>query len=113
MIDIKDQTKSRFETHDYSRLVHQFFDHHVYLRFRIHQFDDFDRALNDNFYFEEFTNISLFLSFLRSRSRFDRVDMKFDNVVFKKSLKEDFLCETNKDDDLDQEKDNLSILQFS
>jgi hypothetical protein len=106
---MKDQTKSRFKTHDYLRFVHKSFDHHIYLRFRIHQIDDFNDFFNDNLYFKEFTNASLFFSFLRDRSRFDEVDMKFDNVFVKKDFEEDFLSKRNKDDDFDQRKNDLNI----
>jgi hypothetical protein len=107
---MKNQTKSRIETHDYSRLVHQSFDHHVDFRFRIHQFSDFNDFFNDNLCFKEFTNVSLFFSFLRDRSKSDEIDMKFDNVFVKKNFEEDFLSKRNKNDDFDQRKNDLSIL---
>jgi hypothetical protein len=105
---MKNQTKSRFETHNYSRLVHQFFDHHVNFRFLIHQFDDFDDIFNNDLCFKKFTNISLFFFFLRNRIRSDEIDMKFDNVFVKKNFEEDLLSKRNKDDDFDQKKDDLS-----
>ncbi len=60
---MKNQTKSKLETHDYSRFVHQFSDHHINFRFWIHQFCNSDDVLNDNFRFKKFTNISLFFFF--------------------------------------------------
>jgi hypothetical protein len=105
---MKNQTKSKFETHDNLRLVHQFFDYHVNFRFWIHQFDDFDDVLNNDLYFKKFTNISLFLFFLRNRSKFDEIDMKFDNVFVKENFEENLLNKQNKDDDFDQKKNDLS-----
>ncbi len=110
MIDMKNQTKSRFETHDYLRFVHQFFDHHIDFRFWIHQLCDFNDVFNDNLRFKKFINISLFLSFLRNRSRSDRIDMKLDDIFIWKNFEEDFLNKRNKDDDFDQRKDDLSTL---
>jgi hypothetical protein len=101
MINMKNQTKSRFETHDYFRLVHQSFDHHIDFRFWIHQFCDFDDVFNDNLRFKKFTNISLFLSFLRNWSRSDRINMKLDDIFIKESFEEDLLSKRNKNDDFD------------
>jgi hypothetical protein len=51
VIDIRDLTKLRLETHDYFRFIHQFFDYHVNFRLRIHQFNDFNDFFNDNLCF--------------------------------------------------------------
>jgi hypothetical protein len=108
MIDMKNQTKSRFEAHDYFRLIHQSFDHHIDFRFWIHQLDNSDDVFNSDLCFREFTNISLFFSSLRSRTRSDEIDMKFDNVFIKENFEEDLLSKRNKDDDFDQRKNDLS-----
>jgi hypothetical protein len=108
VINMKDQTKSRFKAHDYFHLVHQSFDDHINFRFWIHQFNDFDDVFNDNLCFKKFTNISLFLSFLPRRSRSDRIDMKYDNDVFRKNFREDFMSKWNKNDNFDQRKNDLS-----
>jgi hypothetical protein len=110
MIDMKNQTKSRFKTHDYFCFVHQSFDHYIDFRFWIHQFCDFDDAFNDNLRFKKFTNISLFLSFLRNRSRFDRIDIKLDDIFIWKSFEEDLLSKRDKNDDFDQRENDLSTL---
>ncbi len=109
MIDMKNQTKSRFEAHDYSRLVHQSVDHHIDFCFWIHQLDDFDDVFNNDFCFRKFTNISLFFSFLCSRTKSDEIDMKFDNVFVKENFEKDFLSKRDKNDDFDQRKEDLSI----
>jgi hypothetical protein len=109
MIDMKNQTKSKFETHDYLRFIHQFFDHYIDFRFWIHQFDDFDDVFNNDLCFRKFTNISLFFSFLRNRTKFDEIDMKFNNVFVKENFEKDFLNKRNKNDDFDQRKNDLSI----
>jgi hypothetical protein len=101
VIDMKDQTKSRFATHDYLRLVHQSFDQHINFCFWIHQFDDSNNAFNDNFCFEKFTRISLFFFFLRDRSRSDQINVKLDDIFFKKDLENNLLNKLNKDDNLD------------
>jgi hypothetical protein len=108
MIDMKNQTKSRFKTHDYLRFVHQFFDHHIDFYFWIHQFDDFDDVFNNDLCFKRFTNISLFFSFLRNRTKFDEIDMKFDNVFVRENFEKDLLSKRSKDDDFDQKKNDLS-----
>ncbi len=108
IIDMKNQTKSRFETHDYSRFVHQSFDHHIDFRFWIHQFCDFNDAFNDNLRFKKFTNISLFFFFLRNRSRSDRIDMKLDDIFIWESFEEDLLSKQSKNDDFDQKKNDLN-----
>ncbi len=109
MIRMKNQTKSRFETHDYFRFVHQSFDHHIDFRFWIHQFCDFDDVFNDNLRFRKFINISLFLFFLRNRSKSDRINMKLDDIFIKKNFEENLLNKRSKDDDFDQRKNDLSI----
>ncbi len=48
-------------------------------------------------------------SFLRSRSRSDRIDMKLDDIFIKENFEEDLLSKRNEDDDFDQKKDDLSI----
>jgi hypothetical protein len=101
MLDMKNQTKSRFETHDYFYFVHQFFDHHFNFCFWIHQFDDFDDVLNNNLCFKKFINISLFFAFLRNRSKFDKIDIKFNNVFVKKNFEKDLLSKRDKNDDFD------------
>ncbi len=52
--------------------------------------NDLDDVLNDNLCFKKFINISLFFSFLRNRSKSDRIDMKFDTSSLKKNFEKIF-----------------------
>jgi hypothetical protein len=47
---------------------------------------------------------------LRNRSKFNRIDVKLDNVLFNENFEEDFLSKRDKNDNFDQKKDDLSTL---
>ncbi len=51
--------------------------------------------------------------FLRDRSRFDQINIKLDDIFFKKSLEENLLSKRSKNNNFDQRKDDLSTFQFN